>query len=151
MARTVHQRSIEITAEVIRLLTAWNGLAGRERDFYLSEVEAAAVFWNCPEDDAAIAFRKFMRATLEAPADGLPAPRARALDTDRVRRFANAMVEQVDEACKAPPKLRPRLTHACSKVLATALASEDREERCGAQLALSALVVQLVELLSKDD
>jgi hypothetical protein len=151
MARTVRQRSIEITADVIRLLTAWNRLAVRERDFYLREVEAAAVFWDCPGDDAAIAFRNFVRATLEAPADRLPAPRARALDTDRVRQFANAMVEQVDEACKAPPGLRPRLTHACAKVLGTALASEDREERCGAQLALSALVVQLVELVSRDD
>ena len=151
MAPKARPRSIELTSEIIRLLTAWNGLAGRQRGFYLREIEAAAVFWNSPEDDAAIAFLEFMRATLEAPPNRLPAPRARALDTNRVRRFANALVEQIEETYEAEPKLRPRLTHTFAKVLATALASEDREERCGAQLALSALMVQLVELVGRHD
>ncbi len=139
-------RPIEVTSDVIRLLTAWKSLADSERQHFLREVEAAAVFWDCSVDDPEAAFPRFMRATLETPPEKLPAPSVRAIDTKLVRQFANAMVEQIETACEAPANARPRLAHAFAKALAAALASEDREERCGAQLALSAVIVQLVQI-----
>jgi len=146
--RTGH---VEITTDGIRLLAAWNSLAEHEREFYLREIESSAVFWNCREDDSSAAFQQFMRRALEAPAEHLPATGGRALDVERVRGFANAMVEQIEIAYEASPRRRQRLAHGLAKALGNALGSEDREERCGAQLALSALLVQLVELVNKDD
>jgi hypothetical protein len=142
---------VEITSDGVRLLAAWNSLAEHERAFYLREIEASAVFWNCRDDDNALAFTQFMRAALEAPAEDLPAPSSRALDVERVRQFANDMVEQIEAAYEALPRRRQRLAHGLAKALASALASDDREERCGAQLALSALLVQLVELVNKEE
>jgi hypothetical protein len=151
LATNTRPGRVEITSDGVRLLAAWNSLAEHERAFFLREIEASAVFWNCRDDDGAVAFLQFMRTALAEPAEKLPSPAGRALDVDRVRQFANAMVEQIEAAYEASPRRRQRLAHGLAKALGSALASDDREERCGAQLALSALLVQLVELVNKDE